>query len=75
MRPCGKIGDFLAGRYAEYVDDEAGTSKIIWDLAAVGWLLDPTWVTTSLVQSPILTSDMTWSQDSGRHLIGEVTAL
>jgi inosine-uridine nucleoside N-ribohydrolase len=75
VRPCGMVGDFLAGRYAEFVSDEIGTSKVIWDLAAVGWLLDASWVTTSLVHSPVLTNEMTWSRDPSRHLMAEVTAV
>jgi purine nucleosidase len=75
VRPAGLIGEFLAGRFAEYVVDEIEISKVIWDLAAVGWLLNPSWTTTEIVDSPILTDDMTWSPDERRHLIGEVTGL
>jgi inosine-uridine nucleoside N-ribohydrolase len=75
VRPAGKAGEFLAGRFADYVGDGPGTSKVIWDLAAVGWLLDASWATTVLVPSPILTSELTWSRDPARHLIGEVTEL
>jgi hypothetical protein len=73
VRPAGKVGDFLADRYAEYVDARPGTSKVIWDLAAVAWLLDASWTTTVLTHSPILTSSFTWSRDPARHLIGEVS--
>jgi inosine-uridine nucleoside N-ribohydrolase len=72
VRPAGKIGEFLARRYAENVDDAAGVSRVIWDLAAVGWALDASWSTTVLAHSPVLTDGMTWSSDPRRHLIGEV---
>ncbi len=75
VRPAGNVGDFLAGRFADYVEAGPGTSKVIWDLAAVGWVLDASWTTTVLAPSPVLTSDLTWSRDPGRHLIGEVTQL
>jgi inosine-uridine nucleoside N-ribohydrolase len=73
VRSSGKVGDFLANRYAEYVETGPGVSKVIWDMAAVAWLLDASWTTTVLTPSPVLTSDLTWSRDPRRHLIGEVT--
>ena len=42
---------------------------MIWDVAAVGYLLDPDWVPTHLVHSPIVTDQGTWSFDTSRHLI------
>ncbi len=75
VRPAGPLGEFLAERYLDYVGDRVGASKVIWDLAATGWLLDRGWSTTTLTHSPILTSEMTWSRDSRRHLVGVVTEL
>jgi purine nucleosidase len=75
VRPAGRIGDFLATRYADHVGAAPGVSKVIWDLAAVGWLLGPFWTTTVLRHSPVLTSELTWSHDPRRHLIGEVIAV
>jgi inosine-uridine nucleoside N-ribohydrolase len=72
VRPAGKVGAFLADRYTEYVDAGVGVSKVIWDIAATGWLLDESWTTTVLATSPVLTDGMTWSRDPGRHLMGEV---
>jgi len=75
VRPAGKLGELLADRYAAFVPDRPGASKVIWDLAATAWALDPSWLTWSLTPSPRLTSDLTWSFDPARHLIGEVTAV
>ena len=75
VRPCGPIGAFLADRYAEYVDEGPGRSKVIWDLAATGWLLDPAWTRTESRPSPILTTELTWSEDASRHAIREVVAV
>ena len=44
-------------------------SKVIWDIAAIAWLIDPGWVPTDLVHSPVLTHEKTWSVDLSRHLI------
>jgi inosine-uridine nucleoside N-ribohydrolase len=75
VRPGGRIGAFLAERYRHYVPDRPGASKVIWDMAATGWLLEPSWTTTRLVPSPRITSDLTWSHDPYRHLIAVVTTV
>jgi len=75
VHPFGPIGEFLAERYFKYVEDRPGRSKVIWDMAATGWLLDPAWTTSRLVTSPLLTTDLTWSRDHHRHLISTVTSL
>jgi purine nucleosidase len=73
VRPAGRVGAFLAERYEQYVGDGAGASKVIWDLAATAWILGPSWTTSTLTQSPVLTEELTWSRDDRRHLIYEVS--
>lgn len=65
----GAIGDFLAETFKSYHDDHFGWSKVIWDIAAIAYLLDASWTPSALVHSPILTDQVTWSQDTVRHLI------
>ncbi len=65
----GAIGDYLYGIYESYADDHFARSKVIWDIAAIAYLIDPGWVPTDLVHSPILTDQVTWSRDSSRHSI------
>jgi len=69
VEPCGDIGAFLAQRFKEYSTEHIGWSKVIWDMANIGYLLDESWVPTELVHSPILTDQVTWSVDRSRHLI------
>lgn len=69
----GEIGKFLAMRYKGYSDDHVGWSKEIWDMAAVGWLLDPSWTPSVIVSTPILTDQITWSFDASRHAMRYVT--
>ena len=69
VRPRGDVGALLAGLYDEYVPDEPGRSKVIWDLAATAWVLHQDWLDTELTTSPRLTPGLTWSRDPGRHLI------
>jgi len=65
----GVIGDYLN---TIFVTEEGGRyawSKVIWDMAAVAWLVNPEWVPTHICPSPILTSEGTWSFDPSRHPI------
>ena len=73
IEPCGEIGRFLALRFKQYETDHKGWSKVIWDMAAVAWLLDANWAPSVLVPTPILTDNTTFSVDLGRHLMRYVT--
>ena len=73
VEPHGAIGAFLAMRFKEYAKDHMGWSKQIWDMAAVGWLIDAAWTPSYLVAAPILTDHVTWSFDARRHPIRYVS--
>ncbi len=75
VEPCGEIGRFLAMRFKEYSDDHLGWAKEIWDMAAVGWLLDPEWAPSVLVPTPIVTELKTYSFDASRHPMRYVTQI
>ena len=65
----GAIGDYLFQIYSEYHADQFAYSKQIWDLAPLGWLVDPKWAQMELVSSPRLTNAITWEFDEGRHTV------
>ncbi len=65
----GAIGDYLAEIFKGYHDDHFGWSKVIWDISTIGYLLNPSWVPTEIVHSPILTEQITWSFDRARHFV------
>ncbi|HEV8174617.1 MAG TPA: nucleoside hydrolase [Actinoplanes sp.] len=71
VRGGSAIGDYLADIYAGYFSDHFARSKVLWDMGAVAWLVNPDWVPTAVVHSPLLTSEGTWSHDPRRHLIRE----
>jgi hypothetical protein len=73
VEPYGEIGRFLAGRFKDYASDHVGWSKEIWDMAAVGWLLNAEWAPSVLVPTPLLTSEITYSFDRSRHPMRYVT--
>ena len=69
VAPHGQLGAFLASRYKEMRGDHFGWSRVLWDVATIAWLLDPSWVPSELVPSPLLTDQFTWSFDRRRHPI------
>ncbi len=69
----GPIGDYLARIFKEYQDDHFAWSKVIWDIACIGWCLDAEWVPTQVIPSPILTDGLTWSVDHSRPPIRAAT--
>jgi purine nucleosidase len=63
------IGDYLVDIVADYSNgDRSVWSKVLWDVIATAWLVNPAWVHTSLIATPIITTDVTWSFDQRRHL-------
>lgn len=69
VRGKGEIGEFLAMRYEGCAKDHFAYSRVIWDISTVAWLCCPGGVSTELRHSPILTDQITWSEDASRHLI------
>ena len=69
IEPHGEIGKFLAMRFKDYNKDHKGWSKEIWDMAAVGYVLNEDWAPTNIIPSPILLDDMKWGSDKSRHPI------
>lgn len=75
VRGRGSIGDLLADLYDGATRSNEAGSRILWDLGPIAWFVDPTWMATTAVHSPILTSEGTWSHDTARHLIAEVRSV
>lgn len=64
-----ELGTYLTDIVRTYSEDLFAWSKVIWDIAAIAWLINPDWIPTSIVHSPILTDQVTWSFDNSRHFI------
>ena len=67
VEPHGDIGRFLAQRFKAYNADHVGWTKRLWDMAAVGWMLNSDWCPSFIRPTPILTDDMQWVEDPSRH--------
>ncbi len=65
----GTVGDYLYETFAAYHTDHYAWAKEIWDIAAIAYLLNPQWMPSQIVHSPILTGEVTWSFDDSRHFI------
>ena len=76
LRGRSRIGDYLFGQFVQYFARRTRGrgrnypySKVIWDISAIAWLIEPAWVPSEIVPSPVLTRDMRWETAEGRHSI------
>ena len=72
------IADYLASEfraYAKWKSPDAGFawSKVIWDISAVAWIVNPQWIPTRVTPSPELTDDMKYRASAGRHPVRVAT--
>ena len=63
--------DALVELFAAYSDDHFAWAKEIWDVSTIAYLINPEWVPTKIVHSPLLTDDSHWAHGENRHLIRE----
>lgn len=68
----GAIGDYLLQIFKDYHKDHFAWSKVLWDMTAVAWIVNPRWLPSDMVHSPIVTDNYTFSFDQSRHLIRTV---
>jgi len=64
-----KLGAYLTDIVRHYGDNSLGRSKVIWDISASAWLVNPTWIFTGDEPSPLLRDNLTWGDRTGRRLI------
>jgi len=72
----GAVGDYLAEIFRAWGAEtrRPGSSKVLWDLINVAWVVDPSWLATNLVPSPSLGDDLRWVSHGGsRHVLREAT--
>lgn len=72
IRGRGAMGDYLHHLYTHNpihtqrgIEGFFGRSWVIWDLINFAWLLQPSWVPTHLVPTPVLGDDRLWHPRSG----------
>ncbi|MFO7621539.1 MAG: nucleoside hydrolase [Bacteroidales bacterium] len=75
LKGKNKLADYLLNTTIEYSGGRDTWSKVIWDVTAVAWLINPSWMPTNLVHSPVLTDQVTYSTDQSRHFIRMATSV
>lgn len=75
LKGQGAIGDYLVQIFKAYHEDHYAWSKVIWDISAIGYVINPDWFTTEIRHSPILTDQVTYSFDHTRHFYRVATHL
>ena len=67
VKPHGAIGSYLHSLFAENPlwavtgrPSSEAHSWVIWDLINIAWLLNPDWVPSQFVATPILGADLRW---------------
>lgn len=72
LKGKNELCDYLFDRTCSFVAalrKEHCWSKSIWDITAVGWLLNEEFMLDEIIQSPIPEYDHHWGQDKRRHPI------
>lgn len=72
------IGGYLRAEFAKYAQEHMprpgmAWSKVIWDISAVAWLIEPKWVPSKVVPSPVLTDEVTFRAGANRHPVRVAT--
>lgn len=70
----GPVGEYLWQTWEDHWmtgTRTPGFSKVIWDLVNIAYLVEPSWLATDLVASPVLGEDLRWHHPAGRHDIRE----
>lgn len=75
LKGKNELADYLYNCVAEYSGGKEAWSKVIWDVTAVAWLVNSSWIPTNLLHSPVLTDQVTYSVDQSRHFIRMATSV
>jgi purine nucleosidase len=69
VKEKGSIGQYLYQTYKDCMNEHFANSRVIWDISAIAYLIQPEWLPNELVHSPLLSEDFRWSFDPSRHFI------
>ena len=82
VRGRGALGDWLFELYThnplwalQGITSFFAHSWVIWDLINIAWLIEPGWVPSELVRTPVLDEELRWRAAPGRHLMREAYAV
>ena len=69
LTPYSRLGSYLTDIVRHHGNNSPGWSKIIWDIAASAWLINPDWIVTGVEPSPRLCDDVTWGDRTARRSV------
>jgi hypothetical protein len=82
VKPHGAMGKYLSDLFANNplwaLTGKPATEAhtwVIWDAINFAWLLNPHWVSTHIVNTPILANDLRWQARENAHPMREAYAL
>ena len=75
LKDKNELSNYLLELTIGYSKGREVWSKQIWDVTAVAWLVNPSWIPTNLEHSPVLTDQLTYSNNHSRHFIRMATSL
>ncbi len=82
VQPHGVIGSYLHNLFADNPlwavtgrPASEAHSWVIWDLINIAWLIDPTWVPSHRVATPVLQDDLRWKPRPNAHPMREAYAV
>ncbi len=75
LKGRNELSDYLYNCVVEYSGGKEAWSKVIWDVTTVAWLINPLWIPTNLIHSPVLTDQLTYSVDQSRHFMRMATSV
>ncbi len=78
LRGKSPIADYLAREFEQFTKERLPApgfplSRVIWDISAVAWLVNPAWIPSSVVPSPVLTDDFKYRSAPGRSPVRVAT--
>jgi len=68
VKDKGKLGKYLDEIFDEYVTGHA-RSKVLWDMSAIGYMIDPSWTPSYLTSSPYVAENGEYTFNNHRHQI------
>ena len=75
LKGKNELSDYLLKTVIGYSGGKKAWSKVLWDVTAVALLVNPSWIQTNLLHSPVMTDQVTYSTDHSRHFIRMAASL
>jgi len=72
LKGYNPVCDALVELFRAYSHDHFAWAKEIWDVSAIGLLIDPSWTRSVVVPAPILSMESNYSHNPARHFMREV---